>query len=189
MTDTFTPESIAELLQKVEGRAAKATPGPWAYMTDEVFSGQIRSCGLDNDDPTAFSYIADTPDERDDDMEFIASARTDVDQLCAALRWQGEEITRLQELCKTAASIDMELRRQVESLTAERGHAMAILTPNMPESGLEDACCQLKQAYISEADNAEKCDAMLSTVTAERDAARVEATKLRTAICLMGSRP
>lgn len=55
---------------------AKATPGPWAYMEDETFWGEIRSCGINDDDPTAFSLIAVTPegDERDNDFRLIARA-------------------------------------------------------------------------------------------------------------------
>lgn len=57
----------------------------------------------------------------------------------------------------------------VKQLRAERDATMKVLEPSMPESGLEDAARQLKQAYISERDNAEVADARLKEVEAERD--------------------
>lgn len=47
------------------------------------------------------------------------------------------------------------LIRDLRALRAERDAAMTVLAPSMPESGLEDACRQLKQACMSEADNCE----------------------------------
>ena len=55
-------------------------------------------------------------------------------------------------------------------LQQERDEAMQVLAPNMPESGLVDACRQVKQVAISEADNAEHAEAALSALQAERDA-------------------
>lgn len=39
---------------------------------------------------------------------------------------------------------------------ADEAEAMKVLQPNMPESGLVDACRQVKQAAITHADNSEK---------------------------------
>lgn len=44
-------------------------------------------------------------------------------------------------------------RARAERLAHEQQEAMAVLAPNMPESGLVDACRQIKQVAISEADN------------------------------------
>jgi len=41
--------------------------------------------------------------------------------------------------------------------------AMKVLNPSMPESGLEDACRQIKQAAISSIDNCEVLEARLAT--------------------------
>lgn len=49
----------------------------------------------------------------------------------------------------------------VERLTRERNEALKVLAPNMPESGLVDACKQVKQVAISEADNAEQAESAL----------------------------
>jgi hypothetical protein len=56
---------------------------------------------------------------------------------------------------------------EVERLRSEIARAMAIPQPNMPESGLEDACRQLKQAYVSERDNAETADKLLTEAQVE----------------------
>lgn len=56
----------------------------------------------------------------------------------------------------------------VKQLRAEREAAMKVLEPSMPESGLEDACRQLKQAYISEADNCTTLESQLEQLRAER---------------------
>lgn len=54
--------------------------------------------------------------------------------------------------------LSRELRQRIE----REQEAMAILEPSMPESGLVDACKQLKQAYISERDNAETADRIIA---------------------------
>lgn len=61
---------------------------------------------------------------------------------------------------------------KLEEAEQEREAAMTVLAPNMPESGLVDACKQVKQVAISEADNSDKFEAKLHEVEAERDAAR-----------------
>ena len=63
-----------------------------------------------------------------------------------------EIIEAFSDLAKEAESS----RERVRELEGERAAAMVVLEPSMPESGLEDACRQLKQAYISERDNAEE---------------------------------
>lgn len=70
--------------------------------------------------------------------EFIAHARTDIPALCATVR----------------------------ALRAEREAAMRVLNPSMPENGLEDACRQRVQAFISCDDN---CDELEKQNTALRE--------------------
>jgi len=48
----------------------------------------------------------------------------------------------------------------------EIADAMAVLQPNMPESGLVDACKQVKQVAISEADNSNVLESRLAALTA-----------------------
>lgn len=74
----------------------------------------------------------------------------------------------------------------VTRLKTERDDAIKVLAPNMPESGLVDACRQIKQVAISEADNAtqlEKEVTRLSSLLAQRDEAlkelRADRLKLR----------
>lgn len=54
----------------------------------------------------------------------------------------------------------------------ERDEAMRVLAPNVPESGLVDACRQIKQAAISEADNSSVCEAKITAAQAENTALR-----------------
>lgn len=77
----------------------------------------------------------------------------------------------------TNREVERQLRAQVADLSLraerveqERDEAMRVLAPNMPESGLVDACKQVKQVAISEVDNSEKAEAALSTALGERDA-------------------
>lgn len=86
-------------LQQIKDARAKITPAPWVYMTDETFGGEIRSCGASEDDPSAFSHIADTPemDDRPDDMEWIAHSPEYVDWLIAELETVIAERDKLRE--------------------------------------------------------------------------------------------
>ena len=55
---------------------------------------------------------------------------------------------------------DLEARAaRVAELEAERERCLDVLAPSVRESGLEDACRQVKQAAISEAQNAEALEA------------------------------
>lgn len=54
-----------------------------------------------------------------------------------------------------------------DRLLAEIAEAMKVLAPNMPESGLVDACKQVKQVAISEADNSANLEAQLKAITEE----------------------
>lgn len=59
---------------------------------------------------------------------------------------------------------------------AEIAAAMKVLEPSMPENGLEDACRQRMQAYITERDNCETLESRLAQVEKERDALRDSAS-------------
>lgn len=47
------------------------------------------------------------------------------------------------------------LEKKLAQLEAETAEAMLVLDPSMPESGLVDACRQVKQAAVSHAENCE----------------------------------
>lgn len=73
-----------------------------------------------------------------------------------------------------AAAIRAEQAEALAAKDREIADAMAVLKPNMPQSGLVDACRQVKQAAISAADNCEKAEAQVATLTA-----RVQALALK----------
>lgn len=67
----------------------------------------------------------------------------------------------------------------VRALRAEREAAMKVLEPSMRESGLEDACRQLKQAYISEADNSDTFEKETITLREQLAAVQEELRRLK----------
>ena len=71
---------------------------------------------------------------------------------------------------KCRAILEKIARNQAEAKLAEveleRGEAMAVLRPNVPESGLVDACRQVKQAAISWEGNCATAEAKLAEVRA-----------------------
>lgn len=60
------------------------------------------------------------------------------------------------------------------TLRAEVAEALKVLDPNVPESGLVDACKQVKQVAISEADNSEVAEAQLAALRSVVDAVEKE---------------
>lgn len=73
---------------------------------------------------------------------------------------------------------DAQHEAEVIRLNAERDEALEVLAPNMPENGLVDACRQVKQVAISEADNAYR----LERVAHERGEALREFIKAQDAL-------
>jgi len=67
-----------------------------------------------------------------------------------------------------------QLRDQLAESRAEVKAAMAVLTPSMPESGLVDACRQVKQAAISWRDNRAAVDAENAALREELELLRQE---------------
>ncbi|MFZ2738046.1 MAG: hypothetical protein WAY02_07390, partial [Burkholderiaceae bacterium] len=57
--------------------------------------------------------------------------------------------------------------RRLREMQEQTSEAIKILNPNMPESGLLDACRQVKQVAISEADNSEKLEAEVLALRAQ----------------------
>lgn len=68
------------------------------------------------------------------------------------------------EGCLVCECADAEAER--DRLREEVAKAMAVLNPNVPESGLEDACRQVKQVAISEAENSDVAIAKLAALKA-----------------------
>lgn len=54
---------------------------------------------------------------------------------------------------------------------------MKVLDPSMPESGLEDACRQLKQAYVSADGNVDTLEQRVAELTAQVETIRRETLK------------
>ena len=69
-------------------------------------------------------------------------------------------------------------RAEIVALQAERDAAMSVLAPNMPTSGLSDACRQVKQAAISDRDNCEKLESRLAALEEALDERITEARVL-----------
>lgn len=96
---------------------------------------------------------------------------------------QGRRGDELQSRWESVSSRAVVAEAQVATLTQERGEAMKVLAPNMPESGLIDACRQVKQVAVSEAGNstdwmnrAEAAEARCATLTAALRGLLSEAT-------------
>lgn len=64
------------------------------------------------------------------------------------------------------------LESQLADRDAQIAEATCVLAPSMSQSGLVDACRQVKQAAISWADNAEKLDARIAILTRQLATAR-----------------
>lgn len=83
----------------------------------------------------------------------VAAARAELLCVKHARHWDNHGVC---PLC-----LSEEQAEQITFLQAEIAQAMKVLQPNMPESGLVDACRQIKQVAISEADNSSKMEARL----------------------------
>lgn len=71
-----------------------------------------------------------------------------------------EEVDQLRAALAAAHEREAALRKEIAKATA-------VLKPNMPESGLVDACKQVKQVAISEADNSETAETALAEAQRE----------------------
>lgn len=69
----------------------------------------------------------------------------------------------------TRSQIETWNTRTEDGLRAEIAEAIAVIDPSIPESGLVEICKQLKQAYISERDNAEKFEIASEDLRAENE--------------------
>lgn len=84
------------------------------------------------------------------------------------------------------AGLVLDLSAQLEAAEKRECEAMAVLVPNMPESGLVDACKQVKQVAVSEADNSSNLEAQLAAVQAERDELYQQTKHLTAGACGRG---
>ena len=121
--------------------------------------------------------------------------RIEHDQMAEQIARLSAQVRKLEAelaLARSAGSRDLNLRmneankalraerdaaqQQIATLTQERDEALKVLAPNMPESGLVDACRQVKQVAVSEAGNstdwmnrADAAEARCATLTAALD--------------------
>jgi hypothetical protein len=155
-------------------------------------TGQVRRCGAPHPETGTicelpldhtenhrgeFSHgFAQWPHEETHRRELFELGKAhgaEVARLTEALEQATQERDRLQEVIDSNTTLSVrriaELTRERNAARAERDQqageiaaAMAVLKPNMPESGLVDACKQVKQAAISAMDNSDvlerKCD-------------------------------
>lgn len=83
-------------------------------------------------------------------------------------RWRADQ-ANLIIAAKASVYPEVEaLAAKLQEAEQEIAAAMVILAPNIQSSGLVDACKQVKQVAISEADNSEKFEAKLQEIRAER---------------------
>lgn len=73
----------------------------------------------------------------------------------------SDTLWQLREIKRRLEEEIVRLRADIEGRDSDIAIAMRVLKPNMPESGLVDACKQVKQVAISEAGNAESLRASL----------------------------
>lgn len=94
----------------------------------------------------------------------------------------NERICRLvASLCdRTSAALTAAHEREA-ALAKERDAAIAVLNPNVPESGLVDACRQVKQVAVSESANSEEACNQLEALREENARLTVERDKARDA--------
>lgn len=110
----MTSEEIAE----IEARAAAATPGPWrrtvkgdrrearewligqfdASEGDKIHGAGVAAAGKTIEEECLSTAITGNGPTSEANAIFIASARTDVPRLCAALRERDAEIARLRAI-------------------------------------------------------------------------------------------
>ena len=134
-----------ERLKQIEERASKATPGPWQACRDhdcyggghEIELELAREARANDDNPTVWMpwhvpralALSSSYGElmRREEAEFIANARTDVPELCAALREAWKSYEEMRHSWYKAHEERLQLREELrlieEGWTArERGH-------------------------------------------------------------------
>jgi hypothetical protein len=86
-------------LQEIKDRESKATEGPWVHLENTPFWGEIRTAN-----EKSFTQIAVMPelDDRTDDFNFIAWARTDIPDLLAELEQLQTKFDQLMHFCLSA---------------------------------------------------------------------------------------
>lgn len=85
-------KTTEDILAEIEGRASKATAGPWDTLCSD-HSGYIKATGPIHKSPSHHSGINETQ-KAFNDADFIAHARTDVPRMAKAIRRVMAEIKR-----------------------------------------------------------------------------------------------
>lgn len=107
-----------------------------------------------------------------EDFNLEWAKRREAEQEVARLRAEVGRARTASLIDDAAPALVRQLRSERDATLAEIDAAMNVLQPSMPESGIEDACRQRMQAYISERDNAEKFLERLAELTMENDVFR-----------------
>lgn len=120
---TMTPAELLKLCDEADAVAKDATPGPWFVYADAV-AMEIDSRYVDPDTGQEMGslYPEKVAEANDDDMAFIAAARTLVPDLAAALR---EAVAALDEARKEIEQLKdrVEFYRAPSAYYQSRGHA------------------------------------------------------------------
>jgi hypothetical protein len=110
------PDDVEAFVQEVEGRANKATPGPWTSHHYGPSDCRVRLDIVGHNEPVIFlddrTYGSQTVggcganvQNADDDARFIAHTREDVPRLIAIVREQGAELEQARRAVRTDAEI------------------------------------------------------------------------------------
>ncbi len=91
-------EITEERLSEIEARAELATPGPWSFVSEGKTEFVLRPIPNDH-----IRWVQMGNQQRKpDNLIFIAHARTDMPDLCAALRAAEAREERLRAACEAA---------------------------------------------------------------------------------------
>lgn len=103
--------TIADRLSEIETRAAKATEGPWRTWGLVVMADPENTFDVSKAIEVAQTRYTNAEGKpRTNDADFIAAARTDVENLCAALR---RAIYELDQTSQIEGEMDKSATRRV----------------------------------------------------------------------------
>ena len=124
---TTETKPLAELLADLDALQTRAIEPPYFVASDSA---------------------DDCPEHRNSGLALVDTGRSADWPVARLCEWHTANF--IAEIANAYPRLVKELRERIE----REQEAMGALDPSMPQSGLVDACKQLKQAYISEADNA-----------------------------------
>ncbi len=98
-------EKLKELIEAVERRAEKATPGVWKLWGMQVHADRKGNSDINDSIHVATThYVDEKLRPRTFDADFIAFMRTAAPELCTAIRKQAERIEELESAIRSFTS-------------------------------------------------------------------------------------